>query len=211
MLEDIVIVVIDEVIYRLANPARVRAALVDLGVEDWEEVNETIEFLQTTGADDVSVLLAAPFAEDPTRAYKPLPTRFSDGTWRVFYGALEPETCEAERGYWCRRNLQSEPPELRRFHFREFRSRVKGSGYDLRPMKDGWPFLTGDTASYPQCQDLAGEARAASADAMLCPSARREGGTTVPVFVQRVLSEATIIGLVSIQIDTEGSVSVTHH
>jgi hypothetical protein len=74
-------------------------------------------------------------------------------------------------------------------------------------MKEEWPFLIGDTSTYPQCQELARDARTAGAEAMLCPSARRENGTTSPVFILEVLSDATILGVVVIQLDENGSMS----
>jgi hypothetical protein len=206
MLERIATLVINEIVYRLANPPRMRAALAELGA-DREGVLETLDFLKTTGAEDVSVLLSAPFVDDPI--YTPSPTRYSDGTWKVFYSALEPETCEAERAYWCFRNVQSDPPATRQFHYREFRCRLNGTGYDLRPMRDKWPFLTGDTSTYPKCQDVAREARTALASALLCPSARHKDGTTAPVFVREVLSDGTILGLVHIQIDANGRISIS--
>jgi hypothetical protein len=85
MLEDREIIGISETVYRLANSPRLRAALTELGM-DVNQALETIDFLQATPADDVSVLLTSPFAE-PNGDYRPNPTRFSDGTWRVFYSA----------------------------------------------------------------------------------------------------------------------------
>lgn len=200
MLESYAQISIDETVYRLANPPRVRAALDVLGT-DFEGVIETLDFMKTSSADDVAVLLTSPFDAD----YTPPPTRFTDGSWKVFYSAIEPETCEAERGYWCARELQSNPPTSQRFYFRELRCRANGTGFDVRPMQEEWPFLTGDDSSYPKCQELAREARVAKADALLCPSARRAGGSTVPVFVQAALSGAVIVGSVVIQIDEQGN------
>jgi hypothetical protein len=194
---------VHEMVYRLANPPGLRAALAELEMEA-TEVLETINFLQGTAADDASVLLTSPFADKSD--YKPISTRFSDGTWRVFYSALDPETCEKEVGHWCLRNMQSDPPVLRRFFYREFSCRLNARAYDLRPMRDKWPFLTGDVSTYPKCQDLAREARATNADAMLCPSARRKDGTTAPVFVLQVLSGVTILGVVGIEIDSNGAI-----
>lgn len=204
MLENIAPISIDETVYRLANPPRVRAALDVLGT-DFEKVIETLDFMKASSADDVADLLTSPFAAD----YTPPPTRFTDGTWKVFYSAIEPETCEAERGYWCARELQPNPRTPQRFHFREMRCRVTGPGFDVRPMQGEWPFLTGDDSTYPKCQELAQEARGAKADAMLCPSARRAGGSTVPVFVQIALSDAAIVGSVVIQVDVQGNTAVS--
>jgi len=203
MLETIDPIEIREIVYRLANPPHLRAALAELETEGAEAL-EAIDFLRGTPTDDATVLLTGPFADNSD--YKPISTRFSDGTWRVFYSALDPETCEKEVGHWCVRNMQSDPPVLRRFFYREFSCHLDGRGYDLRPMRDTWPFLTGDISTYPQCQDLAREARTGNADAMLCPSARHRDGTTAPVFVLQVLSGVTILGVVGIEIDSNGTI-----
>jgi hypothetical protein len=205
MLEGSDSIIISETVFRLANPPQMRAALELLG-GDLAEINETIDFLQSRFTDDVSLLIASPFGDPPTNI-TPRPTRFSDGTWRVFYSALEPETCEREMGEWCRRTLQSLPPATQRFYYREFRCSLNGDGYDLRPKKGIWQFLTGDIDTYRQCQELAREARTRGAQALLCPSARRDGGTTSPVFVQQVLSNGAVLGVVAILIDQDGTIS----
>jgi hypothetical protein len=204
MLEDVEQLAINHIIYRLANPPRIRAALADLSTS-LEEVLETIDFLGLQSAEDAASLLDTPFREDT--AYRQPPTRFSDGSWRVFYSALEPETAERERAHWCRKEAQSRPPTSRRFHYRELRCRLDGNGYDLRPKHADWPFLTGDT-TYPPCQALAREAKEAGATAILSPSARRSGGTTAPVFVRQILSAATILSLVVIEIEASGETRV---
>jgi hypothetical protein len=206
MLEDFDLIQINETVYRLANSPGLKDALSQLQIEV-SEITETIEFLRGAATDDVAALLRRPFSDDVT--YKPKPTRFSDSSWKVFYGALEPETCAAEVGSWCVRNMQSDPPTLRRFYYREFFCRLDGSGFDLRPMKHTWLFLTGDVTSYPQCQDLAREARAKPVDVILCPSACRDSGTTAPVFVEHVLSNPQLRGIVSIEIDANNNISLS--
>jgi hypothetical protein len=135
---------IDTTTYRLANPPRVRAALTDLSIS-LEATLETIDFLGASAADDAGALLSSPFEHDPN-FIRP-PTRFSDGSWPVFYSAIEPETAEKERAHWCRRM-------------------------------------------------------------MLCPSARRPTGTTVPVFVVHVLSEPSLAGIVVIEINVSGEIRI---
>jgi hypothetical protein len=204
MLEELEQLEINHIVYRLANPPRIRAALGDLST-NLEEVLETIDFLGFQSTEEAATLLDSPFREDTD--YKPRPTRFSDGSWRVFYSALEPETAEAERAHWCRKEAQSIPPRPHRFHYRELRCRLNGNGYDLRPRHGDWPFLTGDN-TYPPCQALGREAKEAGASAMLSPSARRTGGTTAPVFVRQILSTPTILGVVILQIEESGETRV---
>ena len=204
MIEDLTLQTIDDTIYRLANPPRLSAALADLGAE-LPDIAETIEFLSGVADDDITVLLDAPFAEKPAGSYIKKATRFSDGSWKVFYGALERETCVAEVGSWCLRNMQSAPPAPRRFYYREFRCRVNTSGFDVRPKKAEWPYLTGDVSSYAECHALAREARTVGAQALLCPSARYDTGTTTPVFARVALSGGDLLDVVCIQLNDDGT------
>jgi len=206
MLEGLSQIPIDQVIYRLANPPQVRDALFDLQLS-LEDALETLDFFALKSAEDAITLLDTPFLEDAS--YRPSPTRFSNGTWRVFYSALEPETAEAERAHWCRREAQSMSATSRQFHYRQLRCRLKGNGYDLRLMRMQWSFLTGD-GTYPRCQALAKQAKDAQATAMLCPSARNENGTTTPVFVREVLSEPTILGIAILVFESSGELHVIH-
>jgi RES domain len=204
MLEGETQTAIDYLVYRLANPRNVNEALGDLGMS-LEEALETASFLGRQQVNPVE-LLDAPFRTDPS--YRPSATRLSDSNWRVFYSALEQDTAEAERAHWCKKNAQSLPPAVRRFHYRQLRCRLNGQGYDVRPQRTAWPFLTGDN-TYPQCQALAAEAKERRANAMLCPSARRQGGTTTPVFERNVLSEPVILAISVLQIDPSGKVQIT--
>jgi RES domain len=205
MLRGLPPVYIDERVYRLGNPPRIRAALLELG-DHWEAVVETLDFLKADSDDDASVLLNGPFAQKPGYALEA--TRFSNGTWRVFYSALEANTCEAEVAHWCRKTVQSIPATQRRFYYRELRCRLQGRGYDVRPQAGAWAFLTGDVSSYPDCQQLAQEAKDSQADAMLCPSARLDGGSTSPVFERPALSDESLHDLVSILVEADGSTRV---
>jgi hypothetical protein len=170
-----------------------------------EDALATLDFVSARNAEDAVLLLETPFINNAN--YKPSVTRFSDGSWRVFYSALEPETAEQERAHWCRKNAQSNPTAVQRFHYRELRCRLDGHGYDLRPKREDWPFLTGDE-TYPPCNALAAEARTNGAHAMLCPSARRPKGTTTPVFAREALSQPVILNLVVLQIEADGRVEI---
>ena len=63
-----------------------------------------------------------------------------------------------------------------------------------------WPDLTHPT-DYAFCNRLGSSSVAMKLDALLTPSARRNAGTNVPVFVRRALSNARKIEMVSVTID----------
>jgi RES domain len=196
---------LDERLFRLANPRRIRKSLMDTGAT-LEEAIETIDFIGGDNSNDAVLMLNTPFEQNPS--YRPGPTRFSDGTWRVFYSALEVETAEAERGYWCLREIQSDPPAQRHFHYRELRCRLQGEAFDVKAKLADWPFLIGDHPAYPQCQNVARAAVQENADALIAPSARKDGGTTIPVFKRAALSNPEILGAVVFQVRADGSFTI---
>src|SRR5258708_978625 len=85
---------IDEIVCRLANARHPVSALTALGLSPIK-VDEVLFFLGR--GSNPTELLDAPFNENP--AYRPSPTRFSDGSWRVFYASLDWNTARAEVGY----------------------------------------------------------------------------------------------------------------
>jgi hypothetical protein len=198
---------IAETLFRLTNPPRFKRAMMDLRAT-LQETIEVIDFLGADNLDDAKVMLDRPF--EVSANWTPRPTRYSDGTWRVFYSALDPETAKAEVGYWAGRELLSEASEPRHFHYRIMRCQIDGHGFDIRSKLEEWPFLVGDEDQYPQCQSVAREAIDVGGDALICPSARRLGGTTVPVFVRSVISAPEIVGAVVLRVEPSGDYSVAY-
>ena len=205
MLESLAQSAIDEIAFRIANPRQYSEAIAELGA-NLQDIVETVDFVGGFGQSEAINMLDSPFVKDPS--FAPKPTRYSDGSWRVFYSAIEQETAQEEWAYWCKRRLlPNSCPQ--KFHYRELRCRVSGPGYDLRPRHPEWSFLTGDEYCYPQCQAVAKEAMGANAVAMLCPSARRGGGTTLPAFARAALSDPVILGSVTIEFDVTGEINIT--
>lgn len=173
-------------------------ALAVLGMTP-PDLDEVLRFLGGDG--DATELLDAPLRFDPS--YKPAPTRFSDGSWRVFYGALDWETAEAEVGYHV---LKAVERSVHTLFYHRMECILDGVGYDLRPQATVWPFLTNpvEAEAYPACQALAREARAAGADGFLARSARRAEGANAPVFNRTALSGPAIVGSAAIIPDGSG-------
>ncbi len=197
MLETLAPTAIDETICRLANARRRLEALHALGLDE-NELAEVLNFIGAHNDGDADLLLDEPFRNDPT--YRPEPTRFSDGSWRVFYAALSWETTAEELGPHVRKAVSSSPP---RVFYQRLQCRLKGTGYDLRPKSADWTFLTQDHSAYPQCQSLAREAISIGAEAFVTPSARHSAGVNTPIFARSALTAAEIVG--SAVIVAEGS------
>lgn len=174
-------------------------ALVALGMAP-SELHEVLVFLGGDG--NPTELLDAPLRHDPT--YRPGPTRFSDGSWRVFYASRDWDTAEAEIGYpHVLKGIEGAGTPI---YYQRLECVVAGDGYDLCAHVQTFPFLIDprETEAYPSCQALAREARGNDADGLVTLSARRAEGVNIPVFVRRALRDPRIVGRAAIIPGPEG-------
>ena len=185
-------------VFRFANQKRYADHFRTEGFDD-ENVNEMFELLASRGiSDKPENLCDGPFR--PTQLQKGrLRTRFSDGSFPVFYSSLESETAEAEAQHWFLK-YAGKPTTPRTAYYARFSCRFDGSIKDLRPMRETWPALTHDS-DYRFCNDLGTEAVAADLDGLLTPSARRPNGTNLPVFRRRAVSNPVVHALVAMTLD----------
>lgn len=121
-------------------------------------------------------LCSAPFDVE----YPP-PSRYSDGTIPVFYGSLESKTAESEVKHRLLIRISVDERDLETAYYVRFRCLFSGTVKDLRAMERDWPDLVHDT-DYKFCNSLGTAAKEAGLDGLLVPSARRIGGTNMPVF-----------------------------
>jgi hypothetical protein len=105
-------------------------------------------------------------------------SRFSDGTFGVFYAAREIETAIRETVYHRERFLARthEPPQ--RIQMRCYATSIRRRFHDIR---GGYPALH-DPASYAASQPFARELRSRQADGIVYDSVRRVRGQCVAVF-----------------------------
>lgn len=115
-------------------------------------------------------------------------TRYSDGSFPVFYSALEPTTAEAEVAFWFQKGYVGTPKRNRTAYYQRFRCTFDGVEKDLRPRTREWPDLVHDS-DYSFCNQLGAEARALGIGGLVVPSARQETGANMPIFVRGVLSD----------------------
>ena len=187
---------------------------------------QDIDFLRAQGFDDENVnemldLLASHNVTDNTQdlcdeVFRPKPqlqkaengTRFSNGSFPVFYSSLDPETAKAEVGHSFRK-YAGKPTTSRKAYYSRFSCHFDGSLKDLRPMHKDWPDLTHDS-DYSFCNELGTEAVASELDGLLTPSARRPNGTNLPVFRRRAVSNPVVHALVAITLDpSSGKIAVS--
>jgi hypothetical protein len=190
-----------ETIHRLASKINMRAFLERQGF-DFESIKEQIELLGEFGAlDDVNRLLDAPFEPKHTIDRNRIdPTRYSDGTYQVFYGALEAETAKTEIKYHYGRMALGDPAKRRTVYYMHFTCQFNGVIKDLAEKQEEWPLLVEKDRSiaYPFCNALGKEAVLEGLDGLYAPSAREAGGTCTPVFQRRALSSPNEEALVAL-------------
>ena len=116
--------------------------------------------------------------------------RFGDGTIGVYYSAIEEDTCKEEVAFHLQKQVRdlNDDPNPRTFHLIE--CSYDGATRDLRGKELEYTDLTSETETgYPFCQNLAQTAIECGIDGFFAPSARNSGGTCVPIFRRKSLSD----------------------
>jgi hypothetical protein len=117
--------------------------------------------------------------------------RFGDGSFPVFYTALERETCEEEVRYHLQEAIAAVP--FTRF-YQLISCDFSGVVLDLCGKEQDHPELVSKTESgYPFCQALAQTARSSGIEAFHALSARRDGGICTPVFSHPTLANPRFV------------------
>lgn len=115
--------------------------------------------------------------------------RFGDGTFGVYYSALEEDTCKAEVAYHLQKDIDDPDPRS----YTMIECRYEGRTANLLGKEEQHPQLVNSTeAAWSFCQDLGREAVEGDLDGFLTASARRPGGTCVPVFTRAALSDPQV-------------------
>lgn len=173
---------------------------------DGPELQEALDFLDITplllGPDALTDLLALPFVRTPFAK-----GRFSDGSHGVLYTARELETAGREYAYWAPRYFGVHPAAPLRVRLSLLSCQFEGRAKDVRPFLGEFPWLTSD--DHIECQKLGAAAKAEGLDALIAPSARHAGGTTVPIFSQGAASDPRNEGDVRYTIGADATFVIT--
>ena len=127
-------------------------------------------------------------------------TRYSDGSYPVFYSSLDPKTAEAEVAHWFRKGFGGSPQGQRSAYYQRFTCLFEGEEKDLRDKQSEWPELVHDS-DYTFCNRIGAEAVQLELDGLVVPSARRENGSNLPVFKRPAISDPASQDLVKITFD----------
>ena len=173
-------------VFRLANQSSLSEFLQAQSIDE-QGAHEIRMLLQALGmGDSPEELCDAPFRPKLRLRKSGHRTRFSDGSFPVFYSSLDPETAEAEIQHWFP-IFVGRPTRRRTAYFSRFACDFNGTTKDLRSKKDKWPKLLHDS-DYRFCNRLGAEAVQLGLDGLLTPSARRKSGTNLPVFTRKSIS-----------------------
>jgi len=182
---------------RLASLPRreVASTLYERGVK-FENIRESISVLEELG----QFMTAEQFMNDSFRPRISNITpfragRFNNGTFPVYYSAIEEETCKCEVEYYFRQEIDNEtdPPKEHSRTYNLVHCRFRGTVANLLEMEEQHPQLTSETQDgYPFCQRIGEEAMETGVQALLTPSARNLGGKCLPVLDRKTLSNATV-------------------
>ena len=111
------------------------------------------------------------------------PSRFSDGSYGVFYAGLEEATAIQEVAHHRARFLRATEEGPMFLQEAILTAGIQGTFTDVRGARRTLPHLFGpDPATYPVAQAWAAAQRASGVDGLAYPSVRRPGGTCVAAF-----------------------------
>lgn len=113
-------------------------------------------------------------------------SRFSDGSYGVYYAAKDMETAIAETAFHRARFLARTAEPAGEIDMRTYLADLKSDFFELRGYGRRKPHLM-DPDSYAASQVFAGRKRAEGVNGIVFDSVRREGGQCVAVFKPKVV------------------------
>ena len=186
-------------IYRLANLPRYDELLAELGLDALGK-REMRELLVVAGyKTSLEELCDAPL-RPKRRLERVMATRYSNGSYPVFYSALDPATAEAEVAHRFRKGFGGLPQGQRSAYYQRFTCLFEGKEKDLRDKQSEWPELVHDS-DYTFCNRIGAAAVRLELDGLAVPSARRENGSNLPVFKRCAIRDPESQDLVKITLD----------
>ncbi|MBW2370720.1 MAG: RES family NAD+ phosphorylase [Deltaproteobacteria bacterium] len=130
------------------------------------------------------------------------PTRFSDGSYPVWYGCMDQLTTIYETANHMIReeiDLRGHPKAIHRQRL-VYKVACTAILIDLGSASRKFPQLI-DSSSYSFTQQIGKRVRTEMHPGLLAPSARHQGGVNLVIFTPRVLSSPELVGNLSYQLD----------
>ena len=170
--------------------------LRELDLDDQGQ-REMMELLSSTGRNPhLEEICDAPFRR--SRHLKRV-TRFSDGSFPVFYSSLEVDTAKAEVRHWIPCFI-GQPKGIRTTYYHNITCTFDGVEKDIRHKVHDWPDLMHDN-DYRFCNQLGAEAVRLKLDGLVTPSVRLTGGTNLPILSRGAVSKPQLLGVLIFTFD----------
>lgn len=168
---------------------------LDLGAVDSDEFRALFH-RNSSLIDPLDVQCDLPFRSKRT-------SRYSNGTFGVFYASLDEQTAIAEITHWFRKWLHGERG-MRDGYYIRFSVQFSGELIDISAMRNRWPSLTSDGHD-ELCKSIANAARGMGIDAMIVPSARSKdsNGKNLVVFSRNSLGRPVDSGFLKLTYNSE--------
>jgi len=116
-------------------------------------------------------------------------SRFTDGSYGVYYAAIDIETAIAETRFHRARFLAATKQPPIEIDMRSYTADLTASLHDIRNLQTDKPIIyASDPEQYASAQSLAKQLRDAGANGIVYDSVRHTGGECVAVFRPRLLS-----------------------
>ena len=184
-------------IYRLANLPEYDELLAELELDDLSEQELSDLLVDNDYKTSLEEPWDAPFRPKP---HLNRVTRYSDGSYPVFYSALDRATAKAEVEHGLKKGFGGRPQGQRSAYYRCFTCSFEGQEKDLQDKQSEWPELVHDS-DYTFCNRIGAEAVRLELDGLVVPSARRKNGSNLPVFKRSAIRDPESQDLVKITLD----------
>ena len=157
--------------------------------EDWEEAENAVHYVQRFNSSDLQHnAIDYVFS---LRTWEP--SRFSDGSFPVWYGSVDLNTTFYETAYHWKKFLFDVPDLLKNSNEKEikqvrtvFNVSCQALAIDLREKACDYPFLV-DSENYDKTQRLGMVVHENGIPALLTKSVRHEDGVNLAIFQKNVL------------------------
>ena len=122
----------------------------------------------------------------------PAGSRFSDGSFGVYYAGESMDTAIAESRYHRERFMAFSAEPAMRLEMRAYYAKVRAELHDLRGQVQAHPeWFDPDPAQYAASQALGLRLRGQGSNGVIYPSVRRAGGECIGAFRPRVMAPVT--------------------
>lgn len=176
---------------RVADPANIEAVFAVEALTNDRLRDEAGDIRLVAPEDRISGVGTTPIMAAFTHP-NPDGSRFSDGSFGVYYAAESVDTAIAESRFHRERFMRfsAEPPM--RLEMRAYYAKLRKELHDLRGLARAHPeWFDPDPLAYAPGQALGKRLRAAGSNGVVYPSVRQPGGECVGVFRPRAVAPVT--------------------